>query len=172
MIRVGIEKRNMKTSRLQRDAVQADSDRDIERTNFVTDAEFDIARQSFGSTVRILVLRTRRDKSQFLAFGIDDQNTRFLQAARRQVEISSRVDADAVAAVFRSKVDQSPAFPVDQSVSSQWKCINLHRSGSRLFVTGADRVRSVVVVDDVERLLVRTQCDPVRLFDVVRDFDH
>jgi len=38
---------------------------------------------------------------------------------------------------------------------------------SRLFVAGADRVRAVVVVDDVKCFLVRAKSDSVGLFDVM-----
>src|SRR5262249_7278834 len=150
------------------DAVQTLIYGDVEHVTLHADAETAIGRNTnrlLGSRLR----RSGRNIGQLLAFRIGHPDARFLQAAYGQVQIALHVHGHAVDAVFRAEIDERFSRSIDETIGPQREGIQLHGPFLGRRARGIDAVGAVVMVHQVERFLVWTQGDAVRLLHVVSD---
>src|SRR6185369_3115043 len=119
-----------------------------------------------------LLGRAGRQKSQFLAGGIDHQDAGAGQAAGGDVKVSLRVNPHAVAAVLLAEIHQDLSGAIHQPLVVERKGINPHRAALRFGVAWGETIAAVIVIGDVEGPLVRAEGDAVWFLHFARDFDN
>ena len=143
---------NVESARLQRDAIEAGINGNVERLLFFTDAELDVTGQANGRIVGVcrgLARRSGGDEADFFAGGIEDHYAGATRIPDRQVDVAIGVNTHSIAALLFFEIDEN-AVVAGLSQEADCEGVDFHRALRRWRLCGIYFVGAVVMVGNVQ----------------------